>query len=406
MKAMCVFFVFYTGLSSAEVSKFSELGKPLINPLEVKDSYNTGIYASRYTYGMRGNAVVAAIKANSDNPFNFPVLGFQYTKAMSKYNDRDSVALYSDNTSPPYFPWEILRDTIFTPTSVTSSSINSKFIKKGMIIETSTSPKWSGYVVSVDNNKIITSGWVNNEINKMGTPPDGVTVFVNPLTKIWASNFNVFIPENGRADKAVIQENAVVNNKVVDPQYIYGIDNVVLPQSKYGGSVAFQARSSSSGYMQKWSVGFLALGSKNANFSSSDIGTESPKTGYLEGSSAADGLVFKGRNKNSSITWLDSGKVSAKISPTGQFEKISYKTKLLNGSVTVDDSFSRYIINSEKEINITLFDNRDEPDGLTLEFVNFSGKNISFSSKSNLQVAKGLGRIVHAVSLDGVWMVY
>lgn len=406
MKVLYGLFIFYTGLSIADVPKFSELGKPLMNTFEVKDSYNSGIYASRYTYGMRGNAVVAAIKANSNSPFNFPVLGFSYTKAMSKYNDRDSVALYADNTSPAYLPWEILSDTKFTPTSVSSSNIDLNRIKKGMIIETATNPKWTGYVVSVHINKITTSGWVNQSTKRMGTPQDGVGVYLNPLTKVWASNFNVFIPEDGRADKAVIQENAIVNNKVENPKFIYGIDNVVLPQSKFGGSVAFQARSSSSGNMQKWAVGYLALGSKNANFSSSDAGAESPRTGYLEGSSATYGMVFRGGNKESSIAWFNSDKVAAKISPIGQFEKISYKTKLIHDSAIVDDNFSRYIINSTREVDITLFDNKGEPDGLTIEFVNFSGKMISFKSKSNIQVSKELGKIIHAVALNGTWMVY
>jgi len=162
------------------------------SPAELNKSFSTGYYAARNTYGMRSNAVIAAFKANADNPFDYPIVGFESLKAMGKYRDRDSVAIYADNTSPASKTWEKITEADYTPTSFTSHSIDVDKIKPGMLIDTNHSPKWSSYVVSVKSGKVITAGWVNSANGHLGTPANGIGLAINPLTKIWAANFNIF----------------------------------------------------------------------------------------------------------------------------------------------------------------------------------------------------------------------
>lgn len=241
----------------SEELKFNYLGKPVSSSNGYSPMYLQGIYASRDTFGMRQSAVVASFKANSKNPFSFPVLGINSLYGLVDYKDRDSVALYADNTAPDYNGWEILSADKITPTSILSNSIDPTLIKPGMIIETKTNPKWTTYVISVTKGKIITSGWVNMQTRHMGYPK-AQTLLINPLTKIWAANFNITIPENSRAVKGVVQENGIVNNKI-NNGIINGIDTVILPYSKYGGSSAYVARSANTGLNQQWENGFYRL---------------------------------------------------------------------------------------------------------------------------------------------------
>lgn len=72
-------------------------------------------------------------------------------------------------------------------------------------------------------------GWVNTATGHLGTPPDGYGLVINPITKIWAANFNAFLEENSQSNSLVVQENGVVNNKLGNPMAVNGIDTVILP---------------------------------------------------------------------------------------------------------------------------------------------------------------------------------
>lgn len=396
-----------TSLSvSAEDITPNILGK-INTDSEFKNSYMSGAYISKDTFGMRANAAAAAITANTMTPFNFPVLGLNFMKALAQYKDRDSVGLYVGNASAPFKKWEEIKSGIYTPTSFESNEINVRNIKPGMIIDTMHKQRWSGVVVKISPGKIITGGWVNLATGKMGTPPNSDGVTINPITKVWTTNFNVSLASDGRASKAAVQENGVINNKVKNPSSVYGIDNIVLPQSKFGGTISFLSRSATSGNKQQWSVGFMAKGSKDSNFSSVDGGgKEGTKTGYSENSSAENGMVFNGKNKNSSITWLSDGKVMAKISPNGQFEKISYKTKVITTSSSIDDNYAKYIVNAQRAITIKLPEVKDENSGQTIELVNFSGHKITIESSFPISLSKDIGKVITASVVNGQWMIY
>lgn len=371
------------------------------------DIITEGLYASKDTYGMRASAVALAIRANPDKPFEYPINGFSWTKALSGYNNRDSVGLYADNTSPPFRNWEIINKAQYTPTSFTSSHIDTSKLKPGMLIDTDHTPRWSAYIVSVKGDKVTTGGWVNTVTKKMGTPEDGVGLKINPTSKIWATNFNIFLAQNGRAKAGVIQENGVINNALENPNEVNGIDNVILPASKFGGTAAYLARSATSGNKQQWSIGYMSQGAKTANFYSADnTKNTNTQTGFLENSHADTGIAFSGKNKNSSIEWYSSGILSAKISPEGQIEKIAYKTKLISSSTHLTDNFARYIINAPNDIVLVLPDHTKLPDGYALEIYNISSHKVRFKTESQLNDAtKGDGKIMNIIFSNGEWFI-
>ncbi|EOY6186332.1 hypothetical protein ACP9HP_002167 [Escherichia coli] len=363
----------------SEELKFNYLGKPVSSSNGYSPMYLQGIYASRDTFGMRQSAVVASFKANSKNPFSFPVLGINSLYGLVDYKDRDSVALYADNTAPDYNGWEILSADKITPTSILSNSIDPTLIKPGMIIETKTNPKWTTYVISVTKGKIITSGWVNMQTRHMGYPK-AQTLLINPLTKIWAANFNITIPENSRSVKGVVQENGIVNNKI-NNGIINGIDTVILPYSKYGGSSAYVARSANTGLNQQWENGFLSLGNK-FGFVSLSKEVNHVNVSFLDASNADIGVKFLGSNKKHSIEWSDGQKVTASISPSGEVEKINYKTKVIKSNDELTDSFSQYIFMTKNDITVQLPESKLLTDGYTLKLLSIGdGKcNITFTS--------------------------
>ncbi|HIF5761476.1 TPA: hypothetical protein ACX3MK_005112 [Raoultella ornithinolytica] len=392
--------------SSAQSVTPSIMGKLPVDD-ELKSSYMTGVYVSRDTFGLRANAAAAAITANTMTPFTFPIIGLNFMKALASYKDRDSVGLYVGNASSPFKPWERVSSGKYTPTSFESDSLDTQKIKPGMIIDTMHKDRWSAVVVKVSPGKIITNGWVSLSTGKIGVPPGTDGIIINPTTKVWTTNFNVSLSANGRASKAVVQENGVINNKVENPSSVYGIDNIVLPQSKYGGTISFLSRSATSGNKQQWSVGFMARGSKDANFSSVDgSANKTTQTGYSENSSAVNGMVFNGKNKDSSVKWISNGKVLAKISPSGQFEKISYKTKVLTESSQLDSNYSKFIINSKSDVRLQLPSPKNEVDGLTIQIVNFSGHKIDISPSPEVDISKTTGKEISASVINGRWMVY
>lgn len=390
---------------SQEVS-FNYLGKPTNKNVGFAPMYLKGIYAAKNTYGMRQGAVVASFKANSDNPFSFPVLGINSLYGLTQYIDRDSVALYADNTAPDFKPWEVITNAHITPTSIVSESIDHTKILPGMIIETKDTPKWTTYVISVSQGKIITSGWVNMTTKHMGVPKTNV-LLVNPITKIWATNFNITLPVDSRAVKGVVQENGVVNNKIKSG-IVNGVDTVILPYSKFGGTSAYIARAANTGFNQQWSNGFLSLGNKYS-FVSKNSPANHSLVSFLDISDSEVGMQFSGNNKRHSVEWKNGDVITAAVSPLGQIEKINYKTLLVENDFHLNDQYARYVFAAKENITITLPDG-GVIDGFTLKLSSMGDGKNTITLKSKLRIVGGdkfenNNWNKELIYLDGKWLI-
>ncbi|HEC2597220.1 hypothetical protein M3B69_19735 [Raoultella ornithinolytica] len=400
MKKIITLFFFMSIPTSAYANEVNvnNLGRIVDLDPKMKSSIGTGYFASKDTYGMRSNAVVAAFSANPQKPFDYPIVGFEGIMQMAKYKDRDSVTLYSDNSSPPFKLWEKISTALYTPTSFSSKGYDTSHLKAGMLIDTMHDPKWSSYIVSIHKDKVITSGWVNSRTGRLGTPENGIGLIVNPLTKIWAVNNNIFFPENGKAKNGVIQENGIINNDVKNPNAINGLDTVVLPQSRYGGTAAYLARSADRGGKQQWAYGFISQGAKS-NFVSSNSAIHNPDVSFHDMSSAYYGILFDGSNKKSSIAWKNkSGTIVTAIDPEGKIESFSLKTKLVTNNSYVTNDYSRYLIRGNETITLLLPNTKSIIDGFTVK--------ISKLSKGLLIIKAQPGQLINdgsnEVSLEGV----
>lgn len=378
-----IFICFNISTSLANEISFDALGRPCVRDLNNKNVfYGEGVYSEKFTYGMRKNAVVSAFVANKTT-FSFPVLGFNSINDFSRYQDRDSVALYAENNSPPFKSWEKILSPMISGNKIISSSIDEHNIKPGMIIETGDNPKFVTYILSVSKGEIIDSGWINMRNNKLETPIHNDLLTVNPITKIWAANFNIIIPDDGRVSKGVIQENGIINNK--DSVKANGIDTVVLPQSRSGGDIAYIARSTINGYAKRWNSGFVSIGNK-FSFVSKKNKINSPYVSFLEDSNAMIGLQFNGENKSHSIIWKNKNNaISASISPMGNIEKIGYKTCAVQLN-RLEPDCGRYIIDTKKNSSISLPDEKSLDDGYTLKITNISNSFITFYSLNKFSI--------------------
>lgn len=211
-----------------------------------------------FHHGTTDYACGYSIKSNSDLAEGAAVLGIQAASDLATYPDRDSVALYVDNLAPAANV--DVNTATYTSTTVTiapQSVTTVRRYRRGMIIDTKHTPKWSGIVDSWNSNgSVITvTGWFRLG-SAAGTPANGTGCALNGFTKIWAHNSNVFLTSGSYASQASGFELGTFNNKgpldyANKTNYIWGYDSVNL--GTYEGAAAFIARNNPGA---KWFRGF------------------------------------------------------------------------------------------------------------------------------------------------------
>ena len=85
--------------------------------------------------------------------------------------------------------------------------------------------------------------------------------------------------------------------------------------------------------------------------------------------------------------------------------KVVYSTKLVNDSTNINDAYYKYIINTNKNISLTLPSSKNIIDGYTVEIDNFSGNKITFSSDAKINISKNESSSMHATFAGGEWFV-
>ena len=205
------------------------------------------------------------------------VLGVTAPDQLAIYTDRDTVGAYVDNLAPP-----ILATTTsgtYTTTGVTlSAPLTADQIKKlriGMIIDTKHTPtKYTGVITgwAPDGSSINVEGWyladgLNTSHAKV-TPPNGVGINVNPFTKAWALNANVFINASSYASAVAGFELGVGNDKfdydsATDSWHMWGYDVITLG-SKLCETGYMQRGYFYKGYESRGAIGYNFLAANSS----------------------------------------------------------------------------------------------------------------------------------------------
>ena len=163
------------------------------------------------------------------------VCGFRTHDSISTYPDRDAVMVYIDGELPKC---EILEVVEFGEKYVKfNGHINE--IEIGMIIdcmnqseidEFDQREKYSGFVVDFNEDTIYVSGWYKYQDASPGQIPDKNRIIINPVTRLWGKNVNVFLNEDSFGWGGVGCEYGLFNSKSVSKGVDYynlcGVDVV------------------------------------------------------------------------------------------------------------------------------------------------------------------------------------
>lgn len=222
-------------------------------------------------------ATAYSIKGNNPYPESgAEVTGLSSDQALSLVTERATVGLYTENRGTP--PLFTLTTPTYTATTVTSSIVvDRKRIVKGMLIDTGHTPnKYSGAItnVSSDGLTITVTGWYlsNGVVNSATTPPnDGSSAYINPQTKVWAENTNVFIFPESSANAAAGKELGVFNYRA---NFIPGVSGAYTGPRTWGyDSVNLGTFQSEAGYMQRGSFHYGYFGNAiTHNFHAEGVG--------------------------------------------------------------------------------------------------------------------------------------
>lgn len=270
-----------------------------------------GIFAGKETYGIRENSTVASFRANTGTGSAFvpQVAGSDDLAVLAQAGALDSVAVFADTWLGEYNSWEDIATATYTATSFTVSdaSLLAK-VKVGQYLMTKHSSKYVGLVTGISGATVTVQKWVIYGTSTVGTPADGVGLYVNPVIKGWAFNGNVLIGPNSRAEKCALMELGLQNNGRSDLTLLTGAD-VVLLDGTYGGGDAYRGRGSSA--TARWDNNFHAYAGTKTNFRSSDGSASSVCSiaAFYEESASAIGFLFAGKNTSRSLSFNNSSGV-------------------------------------------------------------------------------------------------
>ena len=203
----------------------------------------TGGMTSKSTYGTYDDACI--LNVNNTNA-KADVLGFTSPEQIADYVNRDHVGIYTAMRSNYITSSNVVS---FTATGATLSDDVSNF-KVGTIVDIvstdnadysinvmETIDKYSGIITDIQGTRITVSGWFKVGDTSANQIPDinkYNVALLNPQTKLWCHNSNIFLRENTMASSGVIQENGLFNYKYAsDPEKyegceLSGIDNVAF----------------------------------------------------------------------------------------------------------------------------------------------------------------------------------
>lgn len=237
-----------------------------------------------WTYGTYDNAAAASVIANATYDRPAQVMGSANPATWATYTDRDSVALYLDNTVPP--PAATIATATYTATTIVPGvALDASLLRVGMLIDTAHATKLTGVITAwaTDGSSVTVSGWyaVGNTATGQ-VPADGTGAYLNPVTKAWPLNLNTFLKSDSHGnaiagvelgvfqDKAAPVEDASWNPGL-DAPYAWGFDCVNL--GTYRATAGFLQRGDF-----RW--GFMSRGAATAGFTVTAT-TQNPTWGFV-----------------------------------------------------------------------------------------------------------------------------
>lgn len=190
------------------------------------------------------------------------ICGFRSKEQLANYADRDSAIMYVDGTLPNCLILEVINFTVDSVQVIGDTSS----IEVGMVIDCmnqsefnpfNQATKYSGFVTEVNGQNIKVSGWYQLGNTASGQIPNKDRIIVNPITKLWTMNSNIFLNADSFGWGGVIAEYGMFNRKSVatgnENYRLSGIDLI-----NYGGvcEYGYSIRNNDNLETTKTKVGF------------------------------------------------------------------------------------------------------------------------------------------------------
>ena len=241
--------------------------------------YRAGQRQADAHHGTTDYACSYSIRSNGDLEDGAEVLGITSPAQLAQYTDRDTVSLYVDNIAPAAL---VTTDNAsYTATTVIIPAPDTETLKRyrrGMIIDTKHTPKWSGILDSwnADGSVLTVTGWYTRASGTTpGVPDNTAGCVLNGFTKAWAHNANITLTADSHATRACGFELGVFNNRApldfaTEMNYIWGYDAVSL--GTHDGAVGYISRTGTSRFYRSFQsndaiqAGFYSTGTPSFGF--------------------------------------------------------------------------------------------------------------------------------------------
>lgn len=253
-------------LASRDGLRVGPLGVPEMQPGHRESRGGRRVLLER-PRGMADAATGFAVQVGEANP-RTQIGAMPDVDYMAQYTDRDATGALINIVAPPS---PVLTDTTYTATTLVSPSANWDYAAPGDYVRVEDGAAvYTGMIQAVDraaNRITVLRGWVRHgsydaatKQAQFGTPTSGARAILSPVSKVWATNTNVYLYPNSYARKAAVVEAGLFNEQVdhddgfdgdLQGPYSWGYDIVSLG-SKRGGVGAI--------VREHWHTGMLVRG--------------------------------------------------------------------------------------------------------------------------------------------------
>lgn len=291
--------------NKSEITRIDEQLSDVTDSIEEINTVKIDRIDKREPFGTFENAVAQSVIANGDPKTRPQVLGITLDNdsALATYDNRDCVASY--RAAYTRGATVDVDDVSYTVDSVTVPiDTDLSKIKPGMIIDTKHSKKYSAFVTEINGNVIKVKNWYQiNNISSGQIPPNTAGILINPITKLWVDNVNLFLEEGDPYTAGSIVEYGFFNNQA-DGGDRTGVDLVSLGSKRpYTG---FLTRSSSES--NRFIVGFKDNNSQTAFQSGNPNGSDELLSNTMTGFQVLNsGRINRFRGRFATSTQTNAG---------------------------------------------------------------------------------------------------
>lgn len=253
------------------------------------------IALTRYTYGRFNTATGLSVNANTDDEAAVVGIGND-SVGLSKYDNRDSVGLFTTNTSSGWHldtkGLDFGIDYVDVPNVVDLTPV-----RIGMFIDTDEKPKNTGIITKINGNRIMVNKWVTAGSDDTAvTPANDSGIIINPTTAIWGQNTVVQLNSDTPSMAAVGYEMDLINYQ----PHRTNVDGItIISDGDYPANAALTARKTRKGL---WNYSLLSKDSEYGVYhTGGSVGVKVQDTQFTGYSANNTPVVLSSQNDPKSI---------------------------------------------------------------------------------------------------------